>query len=367
MNIYFIYLSICLLSASVALVATPIVRRVALRCNQLDAPSARKVHQQPTVRLGGVAIFGATVFSLVCAWCSGLLGDVSSENLSTVILLLFGGGGFFLIGFTDDLRELSPFHRLWMQVAVATVLWCLGIRIDSWVLPGWEESAFLSWLSLPVTILWLVGVVNAMNWMDGLDGLTTGVASIATIVLVALGIIFSQPVAVLFGVALLGSLLGFLYHNYNPAKIFMGDGGSYFIGFALASLCIVGPQRADSPFSMLLPLVILAVPLGDMVGVIVVRLYRGRSPFFADNCHLHHRLLQSGFSHQATVLIIYVLTSAISSLALVLAGVIQGIFLWVSLFVVFAFLLWQVRQVAMLHTPASDIVRRKEIWYSENL
>jgi len=248
MAIYWIYIATCLLSASVALATTPIVRLIALKFKKFDVPTERKIHRQPMVRLGGIAIFGATLVSLFFAWLAGALDEFTAETLSTILLLLLGGSSFFFVGFADDLFELSAIKRLCMQGAIASIFWSLGIQIDTLTLPGLSAPIALGWLSLPITVFWLAGVVNAINWIDGLDGLATGVSSIITAVLVMLGIAMSQPVPAIIGSALLGSLLGFLYHNYNPAKIFMGDGGAYFIGFILASLCIVGPQHIDSPF-----------------------------------------------------------------------------------------------------------------------
>ena len=382
MTICGIYIAACLISAGAALGATPLVKSVALKFKQLDTPSDRKVHHQPTVRLGGVAIFTATLFSLLCIWTTGALGDFTPETLTSLSLLVLGGSGFFLIGFADDLFDLSPFNRLWMQGAIASTLWGLGLQINTLTLPGLTEPVLLGWLSLPITVLWIAGVVNAINWIDGLDGLATGVSSIAVATLVTLGIAVSQPVPALVGSALLGSLLGFLVYNYSPATIFMGDGGSYFIGFILAGLCIVGPQHSNSPFATLLPLIILAIPLGDMTYVILSRLYRKQSPFCADNLHLHHRLLSQEITHETTVWIMYVLTLATGSLALVLVGLAGTFTLFTGLTVLLCFLVWQLSTAAFLFHEShqlskrseqrseqrtADIGVRKELWYSKNL
>lgn len=353
MTIYWIYIAACLISMGIALAATPLVKSAALKFKKLDVPSERKVHQQPMVRLGGLAIFSATLFSL---FSLGIVGEITGvienfvapETLFTISLLLLGGSSFFLIGFADDLCDLSAFNRLWMQGAIASLLWGFGLQINTLTIPGLAEPISLSWLSLPITVVWLAGVVNAINWIDGLDGLATGVSIIAVATIVTLGTVMSQPVLALVGAALLGSLLGFLVYNYKPATIFMGDGGSYFIGFTLASLCIVGPQHLNSPFATLLPLLILAIPLGDMTYVILSRLYRRQSPFSADNLHLHHRLLSREITHETTVWIIYVLTLATGSLALVLAGL-AGIFtLFTGLTVLLCFLVWQLTSVMPL-------------------
>ncbi len=354
MTIYWIYIATCLLSTGVVLAITPFVKSLALRCGQFDLPDDRKVHKQPTVRLGGVAIFLATVLSALCAsWAAVTFAHISSNALHPTLLILLGGCGFFLIGFADDLFQLSALNRLVMQFVVAAALWSLGLRIDVWVLPGLSPMAF-GWLSLPITVLWISGVVNAINWIDGLDGLAAGVAGIATMSLVILCIAIAQPVPAILGAALMGSLLGFLYYNYNPATIFMGDGGSYFVGFILASLCIVGPQYIDSPFATLLPLVILGVPLGDMVGVILIRLSRKKSPFNADRLHLHHRLLDKNLSHRATVEVMCVLTLMTSVLAFVLAGVVESAISFAGIIGAFVALIWWIRQ-QLLPNASSNI------------
>ena len=378
MTIHGIYAAAALISGGIALGATPLVKSVALKFKQLDTPSARKVHHQPTVRLGGVAIFTATLLSLLCIWMTGALRNFTSETLATLSLLLLGGSGFFLIGFADDLFDLSAFNRLWMQGAIASLLWGLGLQINTLTLPGLTEPVLLGWLSLPITVFWMAGVVNAINWIDGLDGLATGITSIAAATLITLGIALSQPVTALVGAALLGSLLGFLVYNYSPATIFMGDGGSYFIGFILAGLCIVGPQHSNSPFATLLPLIILAIPLGDMTYVILSRLYRRQSPFSADNLHLHHRLLSRKLTHETTVWIMYMLTLATSSLALVLLGIASALTLFVGLTVLLCFLAWQLSIAASLFHQSHQLSKQseqkiadigviKELWYSKNL
>ena len=180
-----------------------------------------------------------------------------------------------------------------------------------------------------------------------LDGLAAGVSGISAASLIVLCTAMSQPIPAVLGAALVGSLLGFLYYNYSPATIFMGDGGSYFLGFILASLCIVGPQHIDSPFASLLPLLVLAVPLGDMLSVIAIRLYRKKSPFNADRLHLHHRLLDKDFSQKAAVWMLYVLTFITSAIALAVAGLIDGLGLLLILTLTIVVLLsWARRQTS---------------------
>jgi UDP-N-acetylmuramyl pentapeptide phosphotransferase/UDP-N-acetylglucosamine-1-phosphate transferase len=185
-------------------------------------------------------------------------------------------------------------------------------------------------LSLVATVIWLAGITNAINWLDGLDGLAAGVSGIAAVALLSVSFSLQQPAAGLLAAALAGACLGFLRHNFNPARIFMGDGGSYFLGFALASISIVGPAKGLTSVSLLLPLLILSLPLADMSAVIMGRLREGRSPFYPDRRHLHHRLLRSGLSHRRTVLMIYAFTQWLAALALVVANA-EMRFLWLTL------------------------------------
>jgi UDP-N-acetylmuramyl pentapeptide phosphotransferase/UDP-N-acetylglucosamine-1-phosphate transferase len=182
----------------------------------------------------------------------------------------------------------------------------------------------LGWLSFPITVIWLAGMVNAINWIDGLDGLAAGVSGIAAVVLLVVSLYMNQPAAALIAAALAGASLGFLRYNFNPAQIFMGDGGSYFMGFTLAAVSIIGLVKIPAVTAVLLPYIILAVPIFDMSAVILARLLMGKSPFTADKRHLHHRLLNAGLSHRWAVLFIYSLTLWVGSLAIAIIGIPSG-------------------------------------------
>ncbi|MEM9446948.1 MAG: MraY family glycosyltransferase [Cyanobacteria bacterium P01_E01_bin.6] len=304
-----------LCSLGIVLLTIPAINRTAQRYNQVDRPSTRKVHQRPIVRLGGIAIAVGTLAGFgMAAWSQSLL---LTELPTPMWGILLGSTSFFLIGLSDDLINLSAFHRLWMQSAIAIMVWGLGVRIDFVSIPN-IGIVQLEWLSLPITILWLTGVVNAINWTDGLDGLAAGVSGIAATVMLIIGIQTHQPFMVIILLPLIGSLIGFLYYNFNPATIFMGDGGSYLIGFLLASVSILGLAKTATVTAIALPALVLAVPLVDMSAVIATRLLHGQSPFRADQRHLHHRLLSAGIPHRLTVLLIYALTAWASSFALLL-------------------------------------------------
>jgi len=235
--------------------------------------------------------------------------------------VMVGSFAFFLIGLTDDLISLSPALRLVVQGSVSSFIWFMGVRIEFISFPSAGILLHLGWLSLPITVIWLTGVVNAINWIDGLDGLASGVCAIAAVAIFIVCLFTEQYGAAFVMIALAGSLLGFLYYNFNPAQIFMGDGGSYFIGFTIAGISLVGLVKGAAVTAVVLPLVILAVPILDMSAVIIARLSSGNSPFMADRRHLHHRLLQLGLSHRLTVLFIYCLALWTGSLAIAIAGI----------------------------------------------
>jgi UDP-GlcNAc:undecaprenyl-phosphate/decaprenyl-phosphate GlcNAc-1-phosphate transferase len=312
------------ISALIAVGTVPPIRQAALNAGKVDRPSARKVHHQPMVRLGGVAIFAATLGALAIGGSLGWFDSLPTESWVKVSWVILGGLGFFLIGLTDDLLNLSPFVRLLLQLVVAGGVWQAGVRIDFVTVPGLGVVQLVDGISLALTVIWLTGVVNAINWIDGLDGLASGVSGIAAIALFIICLFMGQIGEAFVMAALAGSLLGFLYYNFNPAQIFMGDGGSYFIGFTIAGISITGLVKSAAVFAILLPFVILAVPILDMSLVILARLRHGCSPFTADKRHLHHRLLNAGLSHRLSVFVIYALTFWAGSLAMVLIGVPSG-------------------------------------------
>ncbi|XGV97085.1 MAG: glycosyltransferase family 4 protein [Leptolyngbya sp. BL-A-14] len=292
-------------AAAATLGLTPLVQKMGLQWGYVDQPGKRKVHQQPIVRVGGIAIFAGTMLTLLVAFFSNSFHVLSTPAQWQIIGILLGGAGFFLIGLLDDVLNLSPFIRLFLQGVVACLCWSLGVRVEALPIPF--VGAFPTGvLSLPITFFWLAGVANAINWIDGLDGLAGGVSAIAAI---AFGILcWDNPPLALIALSLAGSLIGFLRYNVNPARIFMGDGGSYFIGFTLAAIGAVGMMHSSTFTETSLPFWILAVPIADMVRVIASRLWERKSPFFADQRHLHHKLLKANFSVKGAVTFVWCLT-----------------------------------------------------------
>jgi UDP-GlcNAc:undecaprenyl-phosphate GlcNAc-1-phosphate transferase len=323
-------------AAVLTALVVPLVRRLGLAYGLIDRPDPRKQHTTPMVRLGGIGIVVGFSVALAITWSFGGFAELQASKDQLIWTTLAGALCFFVIGLADDLFALPPLPRLVGQLLVAMAVWSQGVQIGTIELPfallGHSEPSLVlpHWLSLLATVIWLVGITNAINWLDGLDGLAAGVSGIAAVGLLSVSFSLHQPAAGLLAAALAGSCLGFLRHNFNPARIFMGDGGSYFLGFALAAVSIVGPAKELTSVSLLLPLVILSLPLADMSAVILGRLRQGRSPFYPDRRHLHHRLLRQGLSHRRTVLLIYAFTQWLAALALVLVNA-EFRFLWLAL------------------------------------
>ena len=334
------------ISVAVVWTTTPIIKRVGLKAGYVDRPNERKMHHRPMVRLGGVSIFAGSLIALLIVWWSGGFGLLPPNKEWEIWGVTLGGIAFFAIGLVDDLFSLSAISRLIAQIGVAAIVWTMGIRIDFLTLP-FADLIHLNWLSLPITVIWLVGIANAINWIDGLDGLAAGVCGISAVVLLILCLFMEQPAAALVAAALAGGALGFLRYNFNPAQIFMGDGGAYFMGFTLAGVAVIGLVKIAAVTTVavtavLLPYLVLAVPILDMSVVILSRLKKGQSPFVADKGHLHHRLIKAGVSHRLTVLFIYALTLWVGSLALGFSNIPSGWGFAIGATFLLIYLGWQV-------------------------
>ena len=328
----------------VVLWTTPIVKHMGLKSGYVDMPDPRKVHKRPMVRLGGISIFLGNVIALVVVWLSGGFGTtLPSASANEIWGVTIGGLLFFLIGLADDLFTLTPWSRLLMQVSVAAMAWMVGVRIEFFTFPYVDPGLVnLEWMSLPITLVWLVGMANAINFMDGLDGLAAGLSGIAAVVMLVVSLFMDQPAAALLAAALAGGALSFLRYNFNPAQIFMGDGGAYFLGFTLAGIGVIGLVKTVTTVAVVLPFLILAVPIVDTSTVVLDRLRRGKSPFAADKRHLHHRLLNAGLSQRRSVLFIYALAFWVGSLAIAFSGIPGGRAYAVGATLLLVYASWQI-------------------------
>jgi UDP-GlcNAc:undecaprenyl-phosphate GlcNAc-1-phosphate transferase len=302
-----------------AALLTPLVRKLAHRYGALDhAISSRKIHGQPVPRLGGIAIviaFYAPLLGLL-VFQSGVGGLFLNER--NLALGLFVGGILIAgLGVYDDLRGAGARKKFLVQFAVAGIMYYLGFRIEAIANP-FGEPFQIGWISLPLTLIWVVGVINAMNLIDGLDGLAGGVALVAVFTIFLVSFHRSQPLMILFSAALAGSILGFLFYNFNPASIFMGDTGSMFLGFVLATSSIRSGQKSSTAVAVLIPIITLGLPILDTLLAMSRRAIRGRPLFRADKEHIHHRLLALGLSHRQAVLVLYGMCICLGGVALVL-------------------------------------------------
>ncbi|MBO5949043.1 undecaprenyl/decaprenyl-phosphate alpha-N-acetylglucosaminyl 1-phosphate transferase [bacterium] len=264
----------------------------------VDQPNERKIHTGKISRLGGIAIWLATMMTFLCLI---ILSYYPYGSLLSGVLL--GSSLMFLLGLVDDIYGLGAKFKLFIQIAIATIVFMLGIRITEIYNP-FGEAILLGNFSYLVTVLWIVAISNAVNFIDGIDGLAGSVITLSSvgIGLVSLAV---NPNAItpLIAFIFAGSMLAFLTYNFNPAKIFMGDSGALFSGFLLATLSITGMMQTPS-VAMFIPLFLLAIPILDITFSSLRRICKGKSPFVADSEHIHHKLLHLGCSQNKTVLIL---------------------------------------------------------------
>jgi UDP-GlcNAc:undecaprenyl-phosphate GlcNAc-1-phosphate transferase len=307
---------IFLVAMIASVLLTPLVIRLAGVWNLYDTPHGdRRVHTEPVPRVGGVAVFTAMwvgLLAMAVAAAGGMQLLIGSSRFFFGVL--FGGGIIFATGLVDDLRGLRPVTKVAAQLVAAGVVYAYGFQVD--VLSVGGSTISLGWVALPVTILWVVGVTNAFNLIDGLDGLATGIAIVALATTVVVALALGNLEVVLLCLALLGALVGFFRYNRSPAKIFLGDSGSLFVGFMLAVLSVHGSYKSATALLVLVPLFALAIPLLDTALAILRRWLRGVPLFQADGRHIHHRLLALGLTHRHAVIVLHVSAGILAALGL---------------------------------------------------
>jgi UDP-GlcNAc:undecaprenyl-phosphate/decaprenyl-phosphate GlcNAc-1-phosphate transferase len=306
--------------ATATLLLTPAVIRVAAKFELYDVPTdGRRVHTTPIPRLGGVAVFAAMSLGLLALPLLSAGGAPMTGEMRRIFVgILLGGLVLFGAGLVDDLRGLRPSHKLLAQVAAALVAFAAGIEIAR---VGFGSAApyELGWLALPVTVLWIVGVTNAFNLIDGLDGLASGIALVALVTIGIASSLLGNLEVVVVCAALIGALLGFLRFNFNPARIFLGDSGSLFVGFMLAVLSVHGSTKSATAMLAIVPLFALAIPLLDTGLAILRRWLRGVAFSSPDARHVHHRLLALGLTQRRTATVMYVAASVLAGIGLMIA------------------------------------------------
>ncbi len=367
------YVVACLSSLVLSVLITPLVRRFALRIGAVSMPGGRHVHGRLIPRLGGIGLAIAwAVPVVVLALRDGMVMRALGGKWLPIVTVVGGGSAICLVGALDDVRGIRSIYKLAAQVVVAIFAFVCGFQIQAIQLPlfgALEMGAF----ALPVTVLWIVGVTNAVNLIDGLDGLAAGVTFFAAFTSFVIASISGPAFVALTMAALMGALVGFLFFNFNPARIFMGDSGSYFLGFVLATTALAGgglQQKASTAVSLLVPVLALGVPIFDTFFSMFRRVLERRPIFSADRGHVHHRLLDLGLTHRRAVIFLYGISSLLAAGAIAVSlgrswhvGVallsVSLVFVgFVKFLGYFEYLHFRKRQRARLRDPFTENLRR---------
>ena len=294
---------------------TPPVKNFAHKVGAIDVPKdARRMHKKPIPRLGGLAIYGGFLCSIL------IFGQLDE----TMLCVLLGAAIIVALGIFDDVLALGAKLKFVVQIVAAAIPVCIGdLHIGLFTnLNPLSDTPFvhLGILAVPVTIIWIVGITNAVNLIDGLDGLAVGVSSIAAITMLAVALLTgNMPIAITMA-ALAGACIGFMPYNLNPAKIFMGDTGSTFLGYMLATVSIMGLFKFYAVISFAVPFLILGLPIFDTANAIIRRVAAGRSPMSPDRGHVHHKLIDMGFNQKQAVAILYAISATLGLTAVVLTS-----------------------------------------------
>ncbi|MFH1610455.1 MAG: MraY family glycosyltransferase [Patescibacteria group bacterium] len=307
-----------ILSFVLAIILTKVIKKLAWKFNIVDKPGeSRKIHPRPTPLLGGVAVFVSFVIILLISWALGWLNDSVLLN-SQILGIIIGGLVLIIGGVLDDKYNLKPWQSLLFPVVAALIAVGFGIAVKYITNPliagsgpygralfyfNWVNLGFISFGAL-FSFLWIVGMIYTTKFLDGLDGLVSGIGTIGALILFSVSLFWNEPMSAMSVLCLIlaGSLLGFLIFNFHPAKIFLGEGGSTFVGFMLGSLSIISGGKLATA------LLIMGIPILDIIWVVFRRIFSGKHFYQADRKHLHHRLLDVGLSSRQTVLLLYLLT-----------------------------------------------------------
>jgi len=298
----------------ISLLLTPVMIKVAPKLGALDIPKDnRRMHKKPIPLLGGVSLYISVIIGLI------LFVPLTTEMKAVIV----GATVMFLAGIKDDIKGTTAKEKLIYQLIAASIVIAFGVKIEFLTNPFSSTGSiiYLGWLSIPLTFFWIVGITNTLNLIDGLDGLAAGVSFISSLSFIIVAALYGH-----FGIATLASLiagatLGFLPYNFNPAKIFMGDTGALFLGFILSIISIEGVMKSVATISFVVPIIILGLPIFDTTFAILRRFINGQSIMEADKKHLHHRLLEHGYSHKKTVLILYMISAIFSFFAIIVSRI----------------------------------------------
>jgi len=340
LNPSILYVAAFVIAGIVSAFATPLVVRLALRLGIVDNDgSDRRMHDLPKPRVGGIAVFFGFAFALFTVLGVSLASPLglmpASDQFDAVhrlVGLLFGGMLILGVGVWDDVMHMRPRNKLVAQIVVALISMLYGFVIPGINNPfdhnpGTNWIDFPIWLGVPLTLLWYVGMMNAINFLDGLDGLLAGVAAISSVFLFVIAVLHANPVVALVVIALAGAALGFLPYNFNPARIILGDAGSLFIGYVFATVSIIGASKTAIAVSVVVPLLVLALPVLDTAAAIVRRATSGKRITEADRGHFHHQLIfRFGLNVRQAVLLLYAVCFVLGAVALAFSGEFTHVF-----------------------------------------
>ena len=305
---WLLYIAAFACAFAITLVTTPFAKWLSVKCGAIDYPKDRGVYKKPMPRMGGVAIvLGFTITVLMVNYFDKSMDSRQFAGFLVGALLIAG------LGVVDDMKNLPAKLKFCVQILAALIVIFSGTRIQVVL---WPVTAYLQKFSIPITLVWIVGVTNAVNLIDGLDGLAAGVTSIAAMSLMVLCIMTGSTTAVGLTAALAGACLGFLPRNFNPAEIFMGDTGSTFLGFVLAVTSILGVFKGYALLALIVSVLCVGLPVFDTICAMLRRMAKNQPIMQADRGHLHHKLIDHGFSQRQAVLIMYTISLLLGLLAI---------------------------------------------------
>ncbi len=323
---WLLYIAAFACAFAITLVATPFAKWLSIKCGAIDYPKDRGVHKKPMPRMGGVAmVLGFTITALMVYYFDRSMSGKQFVGFLAGALLIAG------LGVVDDMKNLPAKLKFCVQMVAALIVILSGTRIQVVL---WPMTTALQAFSIPITLIWIVGVTNAVNLIDGLDGLAAGVTSIAALSLMVLCIMTGSTTAVVLTAALAGACLGFLPRNFNPAEIFMGDTGSTFLGFVLAVTSILGVFKGYALLAIVVSVLCVGLPIFDTIFAMLRRMAKNQPIMQADRGHLHHRLIDHGFNQRQAVLIMYTISLLMGMLAIFISFKDSGIIVVVILTII---------------------------------
>ena len=320
-----------------SVILTPFIKKLAIKLDIMDVPKDnRRIHNRPIPLLGGLAIYFSFIITLFLK-----MGKLTESETG----LILGATIIVIGGILDDKFDIKPWCKLLFQLAAAGVLIIYGIKIEIITNPFNSIYQFINIgvMSIPLTIIWVIGITNALNLIDGLDGLAAGIAFISCITIFIIALLNNRYEAAVLTSILSGAILGFLPYNFNPASIFMGDTGAQLLGFLLAAISMEGAIKSAAAFSVAVPILALGIPIYDTLFAVIRRKINGKPIMEADRGHLHHRLLDMGLTQKQVVMIMYSISAVLGSISIIAMEINEqkSYFLLMIVMVILVFMAWK--------------------------